>query len=261
MQSTRQIRCLSWLSAALLMASGSAQVMQPPGTMPGRDPADQRPLPGNVHGAVHHPARGAQVVTGASTAAPARPADQSARANPALPPSLMDKPAEPAGITLDKGLLAIHADNSSLSAILKHVAASSGMTVDGFQQDQRVFGVYGPGSPTEILSSLLQDAGYNFLMVGTTEQGTPKQIILTARTGSGAASGPAQPASEEPSDDDDSDNSGNNAPDQQPPAPEQRPSPIPGASMTPPNSDGQVKTPAQIIQELQRLRQQQSSPQ
>ena len=134
------------------------------------------------------------------------------------------------------------------------------MTVDGFQQDQRVFGVYGPGNPTDILSSLLQDAGYNFLLVGSTEQGTPREIVLTARSGGGATSGPAQPASEDQPDEDDNDNNSNNFP-EQPPQPQQPP-PIPGASTAPPSSDGQhVKSPAEIIQELQRLRQQQSNPQ
>ena len=259
MQSTRQTRCLSWLSAALLAASCSAQVMQRPGTMPGRGPADQGASSANEHPPVHHAAPGTQVVTGASTAA--RPAETPAASGPELPPSLGDKPAQPATITLDKGLLTVRADNSSLSGILKHLASSSGMTVDGFGQDRRVFGVYGPGNPTDILSSLLQDAGYNFLMVGTTEDGTPKEIVLTARSGGGAASGAAQPASNEQPDEDDNDNSSNNIPEQQPPMPEQ-PTPIPGASTAPSNSDGQqVKTPAQIIQELQRLRQQQQNPQ
>lgn len=261
MQSRRQIRCLSWVSAGLLAAACSAQVMQPPGTMPGQEPADQRPIPGNVHPPVHHPASGAQVVTGASTAASVSPADRAVESRPELPPSLGDKPAEPATITLGKGLLAIRADNSSLSAILHHLALSSGMVVDGFQQDQRVFGIYGPGNPTDILSELLQDAGYNFLMVGATEQGTPKEIVLTARTGGGAASGAAQPSSDEQPEEDENNNSNNNFP-EQPPVPE-RPAPIPGAATAPPDSDGQqqVKTPAQIIQELQRLRQQQSNPQ
>lgn len=206
------------------------------------------------------PAKAAQVVTGASTA---KAENRSSATRSDLPPSLMDKPAQPATITLDKGVLAIRADNSSLSAILKHVASSSGMTVEGFQQDQRVFGVYGPGNPTDILSSLLQDAGYNFLLVGSTESGTPKEIVLTARSGGGAAtSGPAQPASDDQPEEDDSDNSNNtnNFPEQPPPMVE-RPAPIPGASTPAPNSDGQVKTPAQIIQELQRLRQQQTNPQ
>ena len=256
MQSIRRIRCLPWLSAALLAGSCAAQVMQQPGTMPGQ--AGQRSSPGSAK-PPEHSGSGAQVVTGASTAA-ASPADSSASKSPALPPSLSDKPAEPATITLDKGLLSIHADNSSLSAILHHLALTSGMAVDGFLEDQRVFGVYGPGNPTDVLSELLQGAGYNFLMVGTTDQGTPKEIVLTARSGGNAASGPAQAQAQEPPDEDDSDNSGSNNFPEEPPTPE-RPSPIPGASMTPPNSDGQVKTPAEIIQELQRLRQQQQNPQ
>lgn len=234
--------------------------MQRPGIFPGRGPADQQPAPGDAPPVAHPPASGAEVVTGTSTAA--SPAEKPQESIPLLPPSLSDKPAQPATITLDKGVLAIRADNSSLSAILKHVASSSGMKLDGFQQDQRVFGIYGPGNPTEILSSLLQDAGYNFLMVGETEQGTPKEIVLTARSGAGASGGSAATtSSDDEPEETDSDSSNNNGP-EQPPMPEQEPTPIPGASTAPPNSNGQhVKTPAEIIQELQRLRQQQSNPQ
>jgi hypothetical protein len=172
----------------------------------------------------------------------------------------MDKPAQPAKITLNGGLLTVKADNSSLSEILHRLASSGGMSVDGFQQDQRVFGAYGPGNPRDVLSGMLQDAGYNFLMVGTTEQGTPKQIVLTARHGGGAVtSGPAQPETDDQPDENDDNSDNTNAPPETQ-APEQpTPPPAPGAEA--PNSNGRVKTPAEIIQELQRMRQQQQNPQ
>jgi hypothetical protein len=177
-----------------------------------------------------------------------------------LPPSLLDKPAQPAKVTLNDGALAIHADNSSLSEILHHLA-SSGMSVDGFQQDQRVFGVYGPGDPRDILSELLQDAGYNFLMVGATEQGTPRQIVLTTRSGGSVPSGAGktQPDTDAQPDEGDDDNSGNNNFPPESPAPDQ--AAPPGAATSPPDADGHVKSPAEIIQELQRMRQQQQNPQ
>jgi hypothetical protein len=253
MQSERLIRCLPWLSAVLLAASCTAQVMQQPGTLPGRDPAGQRPGQGNGRPTVPAPEPPG---TPGKAAAPTGSASQS---SPDLPPSLLDKPPQPAQITLSGGLLTIHADNSSLSAILQHLASSGGMSVDGFQKDQRIFGTYGPGNPRDILSGLLQGAGYNFLMVGNTEQGTPKQLVLTASTGGGVASSPAQPDTDDQSDQDDSDNSVNNNLSPEPPMPE-RTAP-PGAAIAPPNSDGRVKSPAEIIQELQRLRQQQQTPQ
>ncbi len=252
MQSGRLIRCLPWLSAGLLVASCAAQVMQPTGTFPGRAPAQA---------AQHEEKPAPQVHIGAvATPAPSAPASAPLRA-----PSLLDKPAQPAHVTLENGILAVHADNSSLSDILHQLSSSSGMTIDGFHQDQRVFGVYGPGSPRDVLSSLLMDAGYNFLLVGTTEKGTPKQVILTARAGGGAPSttAPAEPDMDAPPDEDNGDNGDNNAnfPPPEPNPPDQ-PSTPPGAGTTPPtNPDGHVKTPAEIIQELQRMRQQQQNPQ
>ena len=246
MRSIRLIRCLPWLSAILFAAACTAQVMQQPGTMPGRTPAQ-----GHEATPAHPSAAGAAAAPGA--------AEPSAESSPALPPSLLDKPAQPAQVTLDNGLLAIHADNSSLSGILRQISASTGMSVEGFQHDQRIFGVYGPGNPRDVLSGLLQDAGYNFLLAGSTDKGTPKEILLTALTGGGATSVPAQAQPDDASDDDDSDNSGSNSFPMEAPTPDR--SAPPGAATPAANPDGRVKTPAEIIQELQRLRQQQENPQ
>lgn len=255
MQSERLRRCLPWLTASLFVATCAAQVMQQPGTLPGRGPVPPPAAQGSGQ-APEHPA-----ASSGSAAKPTPSTDHPAAASPELPPSLLDKPAEPAKITLNDGLLAIHADNSSLSAILRHLTASTGMVVDGFQQDQRVFGVYGPGKPADVLSSLLTDAGYNFLLVGSTEQGTPREIVLTTSKGGNATSGSgqAQPQPAAQPDSDDSDDSGSNNFPTEPPSPDR--SNPPGASAPAGNSDGQVKTPAEIIQELQRLRQQPPNPQ
>lgn len=258
MQSAHLIRCLPWLTASLLAATCAAQVMQQPGTLPGRGP---------VHPPVHEPSQApehpAAGPLGAQTAPGSKATDNPASNNPALPPSLLDKPPQPAQITLNDGVLAIHADNSSLSQILRHLTSSSGMTVDGFQKDQRVFGVYGPGNPRDVLSSLLLDAGYNFLLVGATEKGTPREIVLTASSGSGVPSGAGQAQQpdqdDQQPDQDDNDNSGNNSFPAEPVVPDQ--AAPPGAATVPPNPNGQVKSPAEIIQELQRLRQQQQNPQ
>lgn len=252
MRSTRLIRCLPWISAVLLMASCSGQVMGHPGILPGQAPG---------HEPIHHPPVHHATAAPQATSAPQPTVATGVVKGPALPPSLMDKPAQPAKVTLDGGLLTIHANNSSLSAILQQLTSSAGMSVDGFQQDQRVFGIYGPGNPRDVLSGLLQGAGYNFLMVGTTKQGTPQEIVLTARSGGAVTGSPAQPEPDETADEDDNGDNSVPPPPPQPPM-VQRPEPIPGASTAPQqNPEGRVKTPAEIIQELQRLRQQQQNPQ
>jgi hypothetical protein len=53
--------------------------------------------------------------------------------------------------------------------------------VEGFDADQRIFGVYGPGTARDVLSQLLQGSGYNLVLVGEQGQGTPREIVLSAR--------------------------------------------------------------------------------
>ena len=266
MQSIRLLRCLVPTAGVLLACSCAAQVMQNRGVMPdGRQfpfsgqaqrlpaasPQTPQPTPnaatagGTVPGAAgpgHSPAGmpNAPSSDGTTGAAP-----------PALPPSLLDKPAQPAKITLSGGLLTVDADNSSLSQILEAVKTTSGMTVDGLGKDQRLFGRYGPGNPRDVLSALLDGAGYNFMMIGATGSGAPSTIILTERSTQpvGTTQAVSQPEPEE------DDQPVINNPPQEPPIP--RPSSV----LTPPDASGHVRSPQEILQELERMRAQQQPPQ
>ncbi|HTV81391.1 MAG TPA: hypothetical protein VME18_01980 [Acidobacteriaceae bacterium] len=102
---------------------------------------------------------------------------------PQKPLPLQEQPPQPATITLSGGKLAVRADNSSLIQILDQLGKSGGMSISGLSQDQRVFGVYGPGDPSEILSELLEGAGYNVLMTGITPEGTPRELVLSVQSG------------------------------------------------------------------------------
>ena len=75
----------------------------------------------------------------------------------------------------------VNAANSSLAQIMKAIAAETGATVQGMAQDQRIFGIYGPGRARDVISQLLDGSGYNVLMVGDLGQGTPRQILLWDR--------------------------------------------------------------------------------
>jgi len=158
-----------------------------------------------------------------------------------------------ARVTLSGGSLSVEANNSSLSQILDQLESSSGMTVDGLgQKDQRVFGIYGPGNPRDILSSLLDGAGYNFLMVGTTEKGTPREIVLTAR--SNVPLSTAQNNAPSAPDAEDEEPPPNNYPAEDAAPPAHMPPP------TTPNGQ-QPRSPAEMLQEMQRIRQQQQQQQ
>jgi hypothetical protein len=166
------------------------------------------------------------------------------------PPSLLDKPAEPAKVDLASGSLTIHADNSSLADILDRVKAGSGMAINGLGNDQRIFGSYGPGDPQDVLYALLDGTGYNVVMLGRTETGTPKELSLTPRgAGTGAGAGGSHHSQQQQvAQDEDNDDEQQLA---QPIEPPGAPQPDP-----PPQQNG-VRTPQQMLQELQQMRQQQ----
>lgn len=115
-----------------------------------------------------------------------------------------DKPVD-AAITWDSHGLLISATNSSLQQILKDVATVTGATVEGLDTDQRIYGVYGPGAARDVLADLLRGTSYNVLMIGDQGEGTPREIVLSARsnnTGQTVASNP-QPSNDDDPDTDD----------------------------------------------------------
>jgi hypothetical protein len=187
-------------------------------------------------------------------AAQAQPPTPQVAAAPATPPEpeapkwpVNEKPV-PASVTWDSQGLRIDAANSSLSQILTDVSTATGAKVEGFDADQRVYGVFGPGPARDVLSQLLQGSGYNIVLVGDQGQGTPREILLSSRhagTKTTAAANPA-PASEEESDTEEQPQPGQPLPGQPP----IRPGIIPGR---PP------LTPQQM-QQMQ-LRPQQGQPQ
>jgi hypothetical protein len=163
------------------------------------------------------------------------------------PKTASDVAAQLPRITLRDGTLTVNADNADLSAILNGVAQASGMKVDGNAGNARVFGVYGPGNPRQVLTELLDGVGYNFMMVGGAADGTPSELLLTAKSGAPPAkASAAQTASVSGNDDADQ-----NEDDQEPAGP--------GAVMHVPPSVAQQaddsQTQQRVQQNLQRLQQ------
>lgn len=171
--------------------------------------------------------------------------------------SLLDKPAQPAQVQLNAGKLSVKADNSTLSGILRDISAKTGMKIDGLSRDQRIFGSYGPATPREVISSLLDGVGYNVMMVGELANGAPRELTLSPRTGGAVTGGnPAmQMARQNNSGDDDDDSVVEQQENPVPPRPETM---APEAEQPhSPAQPGQIKTPQQMLQELQQMRQQQ----
>lgn len=146
--------------------------------------------------------------------------------------------------------LKIEATNSSLMQIMDDVSTATGTKVVGLNSDERIFGVYGPGTERDVLSQLLQGTGYNIMMLGSESSEKPMQVLLTPRTGGTNVTFPAPSAV------------ANNAAAEEPDEPEEpQPPPPPPNTATPgmgaPNSP--VRTPQQIMQQI-RERQMQSPP-
>ncbi len=186
----------------------------------------------------------AQLMSGVAAAQPEAAAAPRSEAH-----SMLDEPATPAQIQISGDRLSINATNASLSEVIREVAKDTGMQVEGNSRDERVFGSYGPGSPPEVLSALLYDSGYNVIMVGSTADGAPRRLVLSAR---GADSTQAAVTPARNSDDED----------EEPPAQEVAPAPPPNPIAAPgvPPASGQPKTPQQMLEELQRMHQGQQAP-
>jgi hypothetical protein len=170
-------------------------------------------------------------------------------AQPASPPAAATPSgaaAAPATITLANGKLSVSAQNSDLNSILQEIAHTSGMAIDGLGKSTRVFGVYGPGNPRDVLADLLAGSGYNFLLLGGDNGNAPTRLVLTAQSAAPPAPANAATASGE------SDDAGSDDADQEQLGPGAIPHPSPRALDM---SDPQIRA-QRNLERLEQMRQQ-----
>jgi len=186
----------------------------------------------------------------------AAPAVSTAPAPPQPDWPANDRPSD-ATVTWDSHGLRVVAANSSLTQILKAIATQTGATLEGLNRDQRVFGVYGPGPARDVIGQLLDGSGYNVLMVGELGQGTPRQIILIARTAAGSQPGGANTQSSAENEDSEAEQE---AEQPEPPVPQGPPGPPqvmpPPMGMPPGAAAVPARSRDQILQDLQQRQQQ-----
>ena len=172
-----------------------------------------------------------------------------------------------AEVAYSRGLLFLSANDSSLNQILRQISRDTGIKITGGVADERVFGQYGPSSPSQVLAALLDGTGSNMLLLHR-DGSTPAELVLTPRL-----DGPTPPnpnaamfnEQTEPEDTRDQERNRNYVPsfppDQNPGAASYPPNSPTGASQNgaaEPQSPNGVKTPQQIYDQLQRMRQQQT---
>jgi hypothetical protein len=218
-------------------------------SLPAQSPRPQQPKP-----TASTPAASTLPATPATTPEP-----------PPVPLTPSQRPPQRAQVTYADGALSVAADNASLNQILRQIASDTGIKITGGVADERVFGQYGPADPAQVLATLLDGTGSNMILVHS-DGTTPSELILTPRQGGPTPPNPnaaafdrsdryeppsqvVQPANPQPS---------------QPIIPPAIPLAPNGAappnSSQPDNPNG-VKTPQQIYEQLQRMRQQQQQPQ
>jgi hypothetical protein len=219
---------------------------QPPASVPFAPVAGSVPAP--AAGSVPAPAAGWVPAPGSGSV----PGSQPQTAGPGAPVSMLLQPAQEARIVFTDNSLAIHAENSSLAAILHQFSTTSGMRITGLGNDERVFGSFGPGAPRDVLADLLNGTAYNLVLLGDLNNGAPRELILSPATHAGEA--PAAAAAPAPTTDDSAPEPEADIP-QPPPPPDVSPAPV-----TAPGQPG-VKTPQQLFEQLQQMRQQQQQQQ
>lgn len=201
---------------------------------------------------------------------------------PPAPKTPAELPPQRAEVTYSQGKLSVQADNSSLNQILREISRETGIKITGGVAEERVFGKYGPSPASEVLASLLDGTGSNLLLIQS-DATSPGELILTPRHGGVTPPNPNAPGF------DDDNGGGDDAPQPQPALPPQPVSrfpppppaspvpasngvapatgqpdaaPAPATNSTDATDPNAVKTPQQIFEQLQQLRQQsQSKPQ
>jgi len=84
-------------------------------------------------------------------------------------------------VQFESGKLTVDAANVGLNRVLREIADKTGIKISGGVGDESVFGHYGPSSPAEVLSALLDGTASNMLLVENKKG--PQELILTPRHG------------------------------------------------------------------------------
>ena len=225
-------------SCTSLLAAAVAAMMMAPATSGAQPSAATRkvvpqPTGPEAHGKASAHGRKKVQRKPAAAVKPAQAAEPTAPPAPPKPQWPVNDPPQQASVAWGAQGLSIDARNSSLQQILSDIATQTGVKIQGMDKDERVFGVYGPGQPREVLSQLLEGTDYNVLMVGAGERGAPQQIVLSMKPAGGPQPNAPVPQGEM----------------YESPSPQYEPPPMPPQQQMPPNQA--PRTPQQILQEMQ----------
>jgi len=202
---------------------------------------------------------------------------------PAPPPTPEQGPSSPPEVSYQAGQLVIVARNSTMGDVLNAVKQKTGAAVEmPPASTERVVGKFGPGAPRDVMAQLLNGSHYDYVLLGSpADPGALKKVVLMARVSGPQANAPQQakqqtPGSSNPAfqnrgyqnqnlqavpevenDQPAEDANPDTSQDVQPPEEEQPPADQPNADQPQPGQQPVVKTPEQLLRELQQQQQQQ----
>ena len=192
---------------------------------------------------------------------------------PPPPPTLEQMPASAPQVFFRNGQLTIVARTSTLGDILRAVHTQTGASVDvPSNATERVVSNLGPGPARDVLASLLNGSHFNYVMLGSpNDPHMVQRIILTSKAGAAPENASSENASSNPSQvatqqvypqqpvppPDTEEMPVEEVQDEAAPEVDQAEQPGQPEEQQAPNGQQQVKTPEQLLQELQRQQQQQ----
>lgn len=205
---------------------------------------------------------------------------------PQAPPTPEQMPPAQPKVSYQGGQLTIESHNSTLGQVLRLVQSKTGASFDipSGANSERVVAQLGPGQARDVLATLLNGSKFDYVILGVANQpGAVQKVILTTRQSTSpqtnmAQNRPAQPPPQEDAQQEEDytppepveDNSAAQEQNQQPQQGPYRPggfapgqgSLSPDGQAQPLDANGQpqqngVKTPEQLLQELQRMQTQQ----
>jgi hypothetical protein len=201
-----------------------------------------------------------------SPSQPQPAATEPAQPAPAVTPE--HGPPSPPQVNLQGGQLTIVARNSTISDVLNAVRKKTGANVDmPAGSGERVVGQFGPGAPRDVMAQLLNGSHYDYVLLGSAaDPHALNKIVLMAKS-NGPEPAPTPKANQEqvdnenlqavPEVENENENSGEATP---PDQPQEEPQADQGDQSQDQQNGPVVKTPEQLLRELQQQQQNQSGP-
>lgn len=176
---------LLFSTAIVLLVAGSCAAQQPAFPRP-RSPFMQGMRPQATAQQMSSPTPAVTTQASPQQSAFPTPAVSPEPAISGAPLSAEQQPTSPPQVAFNNGILTIIADNSSLGDILRAVHHQTGATVDmPGNATERVVGKFGPGPVRDVLSMLLNGSHFNYVLLGsaTNPNGLDRVMLISKPAG------------------------------------------------------------------------------